>query len=162
MLFAFALFFLASSPSQARSECNIGHFNGEVFKLGMSTALSGPAQYIGQSMRDGMLALFERINCAGGMHGYEIDMIVRDDGYQPQSALDNMKKLVLEDEVLAVVGNVGTPRQNWPRPLRRKIKHRFMHPIPVRAYFAKRHLRVISLIFVLAISKSWKPSFNIS
>ena len=82
----------------------------------MSTALSGPAQYIGQSMRDGMLAWFEKINCAGGMHGYEIDMIVRDDGYQPQSALDNMKKLVLEDEVLAVVGNVGTPTAKLAAP----------------------------------------------
>ena len=33
-------------------------------KLGMSTALSGPNQYLGQNMRDGMLRYFSETNDA--------------------------------------------------------------------------------------------------
>lgn len=124
----FIFLLLASNNILARSECNAGQFSGEVLTLGMSTALSGPAQYIGQSMRDGMLAWFEKINCAGGMHGYRIEMVVRDDGYQPQSALSNMKKLIHEDKVLAVVGNVGTPTAALTAPYAQEHKTPFFAP----------------------------------
>lgn len=114
--------------ASARSECNVGHFNGEVLKLGMSTALSGPVQYIGQSMRDGMLAWFEKVNCAGGLNGYRIELIVRDDGYQPQSALSNMKKLIQDDAVMAVVGNVGTPTAALAAPYAQENETVFFAP----------------------------------
>jgi ABC-type branched-subunit amino acid transport system substrate-binding protein len=45
----------------------------ESIKFGMSTALSGPNQYLGQNMRDGMLRCFSETNDADGIDGKSID-----------------------------------------------------------------------------------------
>jgi branched-chain amino acid transport system substrate-binding protein len=77
--------------------------------LGMSTALSGPAQSLGSGMKAGMDAYFDRVNRDGGVHGRKIELIAMDDGYVPGAAARNMVKLIDDENVLAVLGNVGTP-----------------------------------------------------
>jgi ABC-type branched-subunit amino acid transport system substrate-binding protein len=56
---------------------------GEEIVLGMSTALSGPAADLGQDMRRGVLAGFERANRAGGVNGRKLRLVALDDGYEP-------------------------------------------------------------------------------
>lgn len=119
---------LLSASVKARSECTDSVKRPPELKLGMSTALSGPAQYIGQSMRDGMLAYFAKVNCAGGLHGHQVEMVVRDDGYQPESALHNVTRLVEDDEVMAVVGNAGTPTAKLTAPYLQEKKVVFFAP----------------------------------
>ncbi|NOR26637.1 MAG: ABC transporter substrate-binding protein, partial [Desulforhopalus sp.] len=57
--------------------------------LGQSCALSGPAQDLGLEMRAGLLAAFSSINDNGGIHGREIILLSRDDGYEPDEAVRN-------------------------------------------------------------------------
>lgn len=78
-------------------------------RLGMSTALSGPNQYLGQNMRDGMLRYFAEINDRGGIDGKLIELVVMDDSYVPKQAVLNTEHLIHRENVLAIVGNVGTP-----------------------------------------------------
>jgi ABC-type branched-subunit amino acid transport system substrate-binding protein len=78
-------------------------------KIGMSTALSGPAMALGTSMKTGVETYFNKINSAGGVNGNKIKLIAYDDGYEPDKCAPNMRKLIVEDKVLAVIGNVGTP-----------------------------------------------------
>ena len=77
--------------------------------LGMSTALSGPAAALGKDMREGVLAGFERANRAGGVNGRKLRLVALDDGYEPSRTAPNMRQLVDKENVLAVIGNVGTP-----------------------------------------------------
>lgn len=81
----------------------------EYIKVGMSSALTGPLSYIGQNMRDGIDAYFQRINDSGGINGKQIKLIVKDDKYEPHLAARNMRQLIDEENVIAVIGNVGTP-----------------------------------------------------
>lgn len=85
--------------------------------LGMTTALSGPAQSLGRGMKLGMEAYFARVNRGGGVHGREITLITMDDGYVPDAAARNMVSLIDEEEVLAVLGNVGTPTAKVTVPI---------------------------------------------
>ena len=85
--------------------------------LGMSTALSGPAQSLGSGMKAGMEAYFTRINREGGLHRRELVLITMDDGYVPQAAAQNMVALIDEENVLAVLGNVGTPTAKVTVPI---------------------------------------------
>lgn len=85
--------------------------------LGMSTALSGPAQSLGAGMKQGMEAYFARVNWDGGVHGREISLITLDDGYVPDAAAQNMTTLIEEANVLAVLGNVGTPTAKVTVPI---------------------------------------------
>jgi ABC-type branched-subunit amino acid transport system substrate-binding protein len=75
----------------------------------MSTALSGPAAALGKDMREGVLAGFERANRAGGVNGRKLRLVALDDGYEPSRTAPNMRQLIDKENVLAVIGNVGTP-----------------------------------------------------
>lgn len=77
--------------------------------FGMSTVLSGPASHLGINMRDGVLAAMKEINLQGGIKGRSLCLVVLDDGYEPERTVPNMHTLINQENVLAVIGNVGTP-----------------------------------------------------
>jgi len=77
--------------------------------FGMSTALDGPAQDLGKNMLSGFMAEFAKLNEEGGINGRKIRLIALDDGYEPVRTAPNMRQLIEKENVLAVVGNVGTP-----------------------------------------------------
>ena len=85
--------------------------------LGMSTALSGPAQSLGSGTKAGMEAYFARINRQGGLDGRQLALITMDDGYVPEAAAQNMVTLIDKEKVLAVLGNVGTPTAKVTVPI---------------------------------------------
>jgi ABC-type branched-subunit amino acid transport system substrate-binding protein len=77
--------------------------------FGMSSVLSGPAKDLGLNMSLGLRAAFEEQNRLGGVRGRPLQLLALDDGYEPERAVPNMHTLISEKEVLALVGNVGTP-----------------------------------------------------
>jgi len=78
-------------------------------KIGMSGALSGPAQALGRGMKAGIEAYFARVNARGGVGGRTLRLIALDDGYEPARAGVNVRKLIDEEKVFAILGNPGTP-----------------------------------------------------
>ncbi|HYM02615.1 MAG TPA: ABC transporter substrate-binding protein, partial [Stellaceae bacterium] len=54
-------------------------------------------------------AFFDRLNRQGGVNNRKINLISLDDGYSPPKTLDQTRRLVEEDHVLAIIGTVGTP-----------------------------------------------------
>jgi len=77
--------------------------------VGMTTALSGPAQALGTNVRLGVESYFSKVNAAGGINGNQIKLIALDDGYEPAKAGSNMRTLIDQNKVVSVIGNVGTP-----------------------------------------------------
>jgi len=104
-----ALFTLALSAG-ARATIQTSHSAGEdEIVLGMSAAFSGPAAALGSDMRAGIIAALQEANKAGGIHGRKLRLIALDDGYEPSRTAPNMRTLVADQHVVAVIGNVGTP-----------------------------------------------------
>ena len=102
IFYRFVLVFIFSTLS--------GHFvYAEEIRVGMSTALSGQLQEVGQAMATGVEVFFTRMNQLGGVNGQNLKLIVKDDGYEPIRAARNMRYLIDNEKVLAVIGNVGTP-----------------------------------------------------
>ena len=85
--------------------------------LGQSAALSGPAQELGSEMRLGAQIYFNLVNQAGGVFGRQIKLVSLDDGYEPDRAVANTRKLINEDKVFALFGYVGTPTSNAALPV---------------------------------------------
>ena len=77
--------------------------------IGQSAALSGPAQALGGEMRSGAQLYFDQVNASGGVNGRNIKLISVDDGYEPERAVANTRKLIEQEKVLALFGYVGTP-----------------------------------------------------
>lgn len=96
--------------------------------LGQSCALSGPAKNLGLEMRAGLLAAFARINELGGVKGREIHLISLDDGYEPDKAVRNTLRLITEDEVFLLIGEVGTPTSKAVIPIIEQHKIPFFAP----------------------------------
>jgi branched-chain amino acid transport system substrate-binding protein len=76
-------------------------------KLGSSYPFSGPASAYG-TIAKGANAYFKYVNDQGGVNGRKIEFVTYDDGYEPQRALTNAKKLVEQDKVFALFNTLGT------------------------------------------------------
>ena len=76
-------------------------------KIGQTMSYSGPASAYGTV---GLLeqAYFAMINARGGVNGRKIKLISLDDGYSPPKALEQTRRLVEQEEVLDIVGQLGT------------------------------------------------------
>jgi len=91
-------------------------------QVGMTTALSGPAKDLGLSMKHGIEAYFHHVNAKGGINGQPLRLLALDDGYQPTSAAANMRRLTQNDDVVAIIGNVGTPTAMVTVPIANREK----------------------------------------
>ncbi len=96
--------------------------------LGQTCALSGPAQALGQGMRDGISAYFSKLNAEGGVNGRKIRLISKDDGYEPDQAIKNARGLINEDKVFLLIGGVGTPTAQAVVPIAEENKVPFFGP----------------------------------
>jgi ABC-type branched-subunit amino acid transport system substrate-binding protein len=77
-------------------------------KLGQTIPYSGPASAYGTIGRIEE-AYFNMVNSKGGVNGRKIRMISLDDAYSPPKTVEQTRKLVEQEEVLAIVGTIGTP-----------------------------------------------------
>ena len=77
--------------------------------IGSVGVTSGPAAFIGQPYYEGMRAYFSTVNDEGGVLGREIELIQRDDEFDPAQARDHVEELIYDEEVFAIVGQLGTP-----------------------------------------------------
>jgi len=77
-------------------------------KIGQTMSYSGPVSAYGVIGRT-EAAYFKALNEAGGVNGRKIDLISLDDGYSPARALEQTRRLVERDEVLAIASTLGTP-----------------------------------------------------
>ncbi|HEY2558959.1 MAG TPA: ABC transporter substrate-binding protein [Caldimonas sp.] len=77
-------------------------------KLGQTMPYSGPASAYGTI---GKLhqAYFKMLNESGGVNGRKITLISLDDGYSPPKTVEQIRRLVEQDEVLALFQTLGTP-----------------------------------------------------
>jgi ABC-type branched-subunit amino acid transport system substrate-binding protein len=55
-----------------------------------------------------MKAYFAYVNANGGVNGRKINLIIKDDKYIPQEAINMTNELILKDKVMAIVGALGT------------------------------------------------------
>jgi branched-chain amino acid transport system substrate-binding protein len=76
-------------------------------KIGNTAPYSGPASAYGTIARaEG--AYFQMLNDQGGIDGRKIDFMTLDDGYSPPKTVEQTRRLVEQDEVLAMFSSVGT------------------------------------------------------
>ena len=78
--------------------------------VGGSNSFSGPLAYTGEQItKFGVDLYFKVVNDAGGIHGRKVRAVYYDDGYRPQDAVANTKKLVEQDNVFAIIIPQGSP-----------------------------------------------------
>jgi branched-chain amino acid transport system substrate-binding protein len=133
----------------AESMANSGIFNDRIV-FGQAAPLDGPAAALGTGMRDGILAAFNEANKAGGIHGRRVELIARDDGYEPVRSAAVTRQLITEDNVFALIGPVGTPTSQAAQPIAAEAGVPFIGP-----FTGAEFLRDIKLANVINLRASY-------
>ncbi|MFB0545271.1 MAG: ABC transporter substrate-binding protein [Anaerolineae bacterium] len=83
----------------------------EPIKIGAILAITGPASPLGTPERDTLQMLEESINAAGGVNGQPLELIIYDTAGEETKAVMATKKLIEDDQVIAIIGpsRTGTP-----------------------------------------------------
>ncbi|MCA1451876.1 ABC transporter substrate-binding protein [Bradyrhizobium sp. BRP22] len=102
----FAVAATTASAALAQKQYDTGATDTEI-KIGNIVPYSGPASAYG-SVGKAMAAVFKKVNDEGGINGRKINFISYDDGYSPPKTVEQARKLVESDEVLLLVGTLGT------------------------------------------------------
>lgn len=77
--------------------------------IGAHFPLTGVAAPGYNEIPTGAQAYFDYVNANGGIHGRQIEYVVRDDAYNPTNTTKVTNELLLQDEIFAMVGGLGTP-----------------------------------------------------
>jgi ABC-type branched-subunit amino acid transport system substrate-binding protein len=97
----------ASTAASAEKKYGPGVSDTEI-KIGNTMPYSGPLSNVGTIGRT-EAAYFQMVNEHGGVNGRKIDFVSLDDAYSPPKIVEQVRRLVEEDRVLAVFGIIGTP-----------------------------------------------------
>lgn len=116
----------AAAPLHVRAD-EVGVSSGSIL-FGQAAALEGPSSALGRGMRQGILAAFAEVNGKGGVHGRTLELISRDDGYDPDRSIAQTVKLIDEDRVFALIGAVGTPTSTVTVPIAKARNVPFIGP----------------------------------
>lgn len=85
--------------------------------IGVSCVQTGPSRELGSRLMWGSAAYFERVNELGGLHGRQVQLIVKDDRYEPEPAVSNTHELITHDNAFFLFNYVGTPTLTRVLPL---------------------------------------------
>jgi ABC-type branched-subunit amino acid transport system substrate-binding protein len=106
-LAALASLAFALPAVHAQKKYDEGATDAEI-RFGNTAPYSGPASSYG-TIGKLQLAYFRKINDEGGVKGRKLNMISLDDGYNPAKTVEVVRRLVEQDNVLFLFGNVGSP-----------------------------------------------------
>lgn len=95
---------------------------GEIV-VGMYGSLTGDGASFGQSSKEGTELGVEEINTAGGLlGGRKFKLLIEDDQSKPEEASNAVTKLISQDKVVAVLGEVASRRSLAAAPIAQKFQ----------------------------------------
>ena len=77
------------------------------YKIGVIISTTGKYGSLGQDEKDAMLLLVDKINKSGGIRGNKLDLIIEDDETNAAKAGSLARKLITEENVVAIIGSTG-------------------------------------------------------
>lgn len=99
-----------------------GASTGDTIKIGVYGDTTGATSSFGVSTKNGIQLAFEEINAAGGVGGKKLEMVFEDDQGSPEKAKTVMSKLINQDKVVAVLGEVASSNSLAAAPVAQEAK----------------------------------------
>jgi branched-chain amino acid transport system substrate-binding protein len=103
-----SLAFIASCVQQSTSD---------KVKIGVYMPLTGGTATFGISSTNAIRMATEEVNAAGGINGKQVELFVQDTRSEAQEAATVVSKLVTQDQVHAILGEVGSSRSIAAAPI---------------------------------------------
>jgi branched-chain amino acid transport system substrate-binding protein len=96
-------------------------------KIGNTDAYSGPASAFSVIAKL-EAAFFKMVNDQGGIAGHKVNFISLDDGYSPPRTVEQVRRLIEEDQVALLFNTLGTPTNSaiYRYVNEKKVPHLFI------------------------------------
>jgi branched-chain amino acid transport system substrate-binding protein len=101
---------------------------GDAIPVGIFASLTGTTATFGQSMTEGAKLALEELNQGGGLLGKKVEFFVEDDQSKPEEAKTAVLKLIKQDQVVALLGEVASSRSLAAAPEAQKSKIPMVSP----------------------------------
>jgi len=108
-LAAAALVWCAPAPAQTAG--------GKPLRIGQSAGVTGPVAGVVKEQIAGAQVYLRSVNDKGGVNGRPVELITYDDGFNPARTPGNVRKLVEQDNVLALFMIRGTAQAESALPI---------------------------------------------
>jgi branched-chain amino acid transport system substrate-binding protein len=95
---------------------------GNTIRVGEVSSLSGSEATFGLSTHRGIELAFDEINRNGGILGKKLELVTLDDRSKPEEAATAATKLIANNEVIAVLGEVASSRSIAMAPIAQNSK----------------------------------------
>jgi ABC-type branched-subunit amino acid transport system substrate-binding protein len=116
-LFALAAQLLVQLPAQAQEG-----ITKDTILIGRSAGMTGTIAARMKPATEAAVAYFDQVNAAGGVNGRQLKLINLDDGNDAKRAVENSRKLVLEEKVFTLFSQSGTPQTQAVLPLLEELQ----------------------------------------
>jgi branched-chain amino acid transport system substrate-binding protein len=147
---------LSATPGMAQDQIKVGEF----------ASLTGGNASFGQSSHNGTALAVDEINAAGGLLGKKIDLITEDDRSVAGEPSTIVHKLISEDNVISVLGEVASSKSLEAAPICQESKVPMISPASTNAKVTQVGDYIFRVCFIdpfqgkvmakFALSKGWK------
>ena len=141
---------LMSAAAVAQKKYDPGATDKEI-KIGHVNPYSGPVSAYG-AIGKAINAYFDKVNAEGGINGRMIKFISLDDGYNPSKTVEQVRKLVEEEEVLLVFQPLGTAPN--------AAVHKYLNAKKVPQLFVASGATVWGDYKNFPYTMGWQPSYQ--
>lgn len=134
--------------------------------VGEYASLTGGSASFGQSSHKGTALAIEEINAAGGVLGKKIKLVTEDDQSQAGQPATIVRKLIAQDKVIAVLGEVASSKSLEAAPICQDNKIPMISPASTNPKVTQVGNFVFRVCFIdpfqgtvmakFALSKGWK------
>jgi branched-chain amino acid transport system substrate-binding protein len=101
---------------------------GDNIKVGVYVDLSGATSSFGKSTKNGIELATEEINKNGGVLGKQLQLVIEDDQGRPEQAKTVVQKLISQDKVNVVLGEVASTNSLAAAPVAQEAKIPMISP----------------------------------
>jgi branched-chain amino acid transport system substrate-binding protein len=126
-----------------------GHkIDDSVVRIGEYDALTGDTATFGQTTHEGIVMAVEQINAAGGIKGKKVVLITEDDQGKPEQAALVAEKLLTEDQVHALIGEVASSNSLAVAPIAQRYQIPMISPSSTNAKVTQQGDFIFRVCFI--------------
>jgi len=144
---ALSLVLLGCPPKSETASGTAGAAAGGDILVGEYGSLTGTEATFGQSTHNGIMMAADEINAAGGVNGRKIKVITEDDQSKAEEAANAVQKLISQNQVVAVLGEVASSSSIAAAPICQSSKVPMITPSSTNPEVTKKGDYIFRMCF---------------
>lgn len=138
---------LMACPPKPEGGTSSSTGEGEIL-VGEFGSLTGPQATFGQSTHNGIMMAVDEINVAGGVNGRKIKVLTEDDQSKQEEAANAVTKLISQNSVVALLGEVASSASIAAAPIAQSSKVPMITPASTNPAVTQKGDYIFRMCFV--------------